>query len=112
MSKIQRAERRIVGRIIDDALAAGYSLSVDYGDNDRPIKKSKDRAKILAELFACDEERIIFHGDDALPVKSSGWALLVHGNGWCVLSDYTANLETVLAGANKLADELDQEDAP
>lgn len=94
-------ERQIVTRAIKDALKAGYALNIDYGDGDVLSEASADREVILSKIMQGDDDRVYYYKDG----KCIGWAWFVYGNdGWDALSDYTTNLESVLAGANKLAD--------
>ena len=94
-------ERKIVRRAVLDAISAGYTLNVDYGDGDVLSKPTSERKEIMDAMMQGDDDRLFYHKDG----KHVGWAWFVYGNdGYDVLSDYTVNLETVLAGANKLAE--------
>lgn len=100
-----RIEREIATKIVDDALAAGYSISVDNGGDEYEIKESTDKNAILAVMFATDEERVILSKDGK---HHSGWVYLVYGNdGWDVVCDYSTNIKDVLAGADVLADKYE-----
>lgn len=97
-------ESRIVKKIVEDALAQGFSLSVFDGE-DWSVNESTNKTEILDNLQACDEENLYFYKDG----KQVGGVLLVYGNdGYDVICDYHTNLETVLAGANKLASTLEE----
>jgi hypothetical protein len=97
-----RIEKKIASRLVADAIAAGYSLSVNNGE-EVVIRQSRDKAAILAEMFSVDMEHLIYHKDGV----RQGWVYLVYGNGgWDVICDYTTNLDPVLVGANALADKL------
>ena len=131
MSKIIRElEQRIVGRFVRDALAAGYNLAVSsdrgYDVDDGMLLGSRDYDAIMAEAFAADEchifvqpadepavledettgrERLYGAGPAIRRVNSIGYVYLVLGNGgYDVVSDYTTNLETLLAGAMEISD--------
>lgn len=107
-------ERRIVTQVVDDALAAGYRLTVSLErgfDWDTMLTGSRDRQKILEEAFAGDECHVFVH----LPVgplrgrggklDCIGWVYFVYGNdGYDVISDYSTSLEALLKPANALAD--------
>lgn len=98
-------EKQIVEKIITDALSAGFKLSVFDGEQ-TAISKSTDKDKILAELFACDEEYLRFWKDG----KLEGSVSLVYGNdGWDVICDHHVCLEDVLKGANALANQLEEQ---
>jgi hypothetical protein len=97
----QRVERSIIRRAILDALHAGYTLNVNNGGDTHELEKPSGKCKdILGAMFATDDEHLIYYKDG----KRVGWAYFVHGNGWCVLSDHSTNLEAVLKGASDLAD--------
>ena len=97
----QHVERQIARRLILDGLAAGYSLSVDNGGDEDEIAPSHKCKEILDAMFATDDEHLKFHKDG----KYVGWVYFVYGNdGYDVISDYTVNLEHVMAGVEKLSD--------
>jgi DNA-binding GntR family transcriptional regulator len=101
----QRIEARIVEQIVDDALKAGYTLSVDDGGDALAVKDSTSRKDVLDALMNTDEDRLILTRED-----HRGAILLVYGNsGWDVIADYSVRLEDVLAGANALAEKLEAE---
>lgn len=97
----QHVERMIARRLINDGLNAGYTISVNNGeDQTDPM----DRLKlVLDEMFQTDEEHLVFHKDG----KQVGWVYFVYGNGgWDVISDYTTNLEHIMRGAESLSDKF------
>jgi predicted RNA binding protein YcfA (HicA-like mRNA interferase family) len=104
-------ERRIVKKTVDALLAAGYALATDQGghrfyDESNP---TLDRKTILAQLCETDDEYLgVFKADEATGVERVvqplGYVYFVYGNdGWDVISDYTTNLEKVLAPVNDYA---------
>lgn len=104
-------ELAIATRIIDDALAEGWSVTVNDGEEDVvSATRSRDRACILDALCSTDEDRVYFHKDGEQ--EPFGWVWLVWGNGTDLLSDYTTNLSPddgdtgVLKAALKLSDDL------
>jgi hypothetical protein len=101
---IDTTERRIISRILKDALAAGYTVSVFDGE-EWPVKSSTKLGEITAEIAATDETTLRFRKDGA----SIGSLLLVHGNGCDVICDYTATdaMEALMSGAEALARQLD-----
>ena len=104
LSPTERVERVIIRRAILDALHAGYTLNLNNGGDTHEFKEPQTKCKvILAEMFATCDEHLIYYKDG----KRVGWAYFVHGNGWCVLGDYSTNLEDVLKGACALADKYD-----
>lgn len=100
-------EKRIVGRLVVDLLAAGFNITIDDGGGiaESPLKRSTDADAIFAALSSTDSDRL--YVDAAHRGGYSGWVYLVWGNDDCVISDYTTNLEQHLAAANKLAEELE-----
>ena len=99
----QKLERQIVTKIVDDALAAGYALSVDNGGDGFEIAMSTERQAVLDVLFQTDEERLVLSKEQ----KIIGSVFLVYGNdGWDVVCDYHLSIEDVMKGANELADKL------
>lgn len=100
----QAIERQIIDRIVTDALAAGYQLSVDDG-GEITVSRSTDHAAIMAAVMTTDEDylRVSKAGE---PI--SGWVRLVYGNdGWDVVCDHTTNLSELLTGASDEADRLE-----
>lgn len=101
--KIQEAERQIARQIIDDGIAAGYTIDVDDGGA-IVLKRSVDPEAILAAMFSTDGDKLIFNDGDRR--KGSVW--FVYGNsGWDVVADYSLSLEHIMANADKLSDELE-----
>jgi hypothetical protein len=90
-------ESRIAARLVDDALRAGYSVSV-YDGEAWPLKRSTDRAAILDALASTDLDTLKFR-DSAGEFKA--WVTLIWGNGCDLLSDWsdTPATEVVIAGA-------------
>jgi len=102
-------ERKIVGRIITDALKAGFCVTVSYGEGDYPVRHSTNRADILKAMWACDEESLIFHTADGR--ERRGWVQLIYGNGnnGCdVVCDYATSLEPIMEPVQKLAEQLEE----
>jgi hypothetical protein len=99
----QKMERQIATKIVDDALAAGYELSVDNGGDSDMVCGTTDRQAVLDTLFQTDEERLVLSKNK----KHIGSVFLVYGNdGWDVVCDYHLSIEDVMKGANELADKL------
>jgi hypothetical protein len=106
----QAIERRIVTKLVEDALASGLKVSVDNGGDSYEILLSTDKDAILAEMFATDDERLVFSVDDGVTVKRVGDVYLVYGNdGWDVICDHTdtPRFRELMKGANDLADEIE-----
>lgn len=116
-SATRRLEKQIVRRFVTDALAAGKRLAVSLErgfDLKEMLLGSRDVGAIMAEAFAGDEAHIFVQPGEGPTIEdgqvaSEGWVYIVLGNeGWDVISDYTTNLETLLAGATKLAEAAEE----
>ena len=96
-------ELNIAAKIVDDALALGYAISVYDGEAWALVLSSR-RQEILEALNST--------GIDNLQIRSArgeyvGVVALVWGNaGWELISDYTVSdtMEALLKGASELAD--------
>jgi hypothetical protein len=80
-----QAERQIVATMIGDALASGYRVSVNDGE-ETTVHHSTDPAAIGAAMGTTDEDRLVLH--DAVGIRI-GWVLLIWGNAEHVVSDYS-----------------------
>lgn len=84
----QALERRIVGMIAEDAIAQGYEVQVNNGEDDFIFN---NLAEVMTEIMATDEESLAFYKDG----KCVGSVWLVYGNdGFDVMADHTDNKET------------------
>ena len=111
--RIRTMERMIVKIIIEDALDRGYTIFYYNDDESSPpiiaslkLNMSKELATdmILAEVGACDEEKIVIFDETNRRVGS---VFLVFGNdGHDVICDHTSSkeMDDLLAGATELAD--------
>ena len=81
-------EKQICERLVDRALAAGYTISV-YDGGAWPLKRSSNRVDILAAMYSTDSDTLRFR----LPESGNivGSIMLVYGNGAEVVCDYTDN---------------------
>lgn len=109
----QDIEQQIVKRVIADALAAGFVLTVHDGE-EITLKRSADAKEIFAAMFSTDDDRLYFHRPDQ-PKGQCGWVHFVYGNdGFDVISDHTVEINGaradtgVLAGAEALAAKLEK----
>lgn len=103
----QEIERKIYSRIVKDALADGYGVSV-YDGEEYALKNSTSYKEIMDAGFSTDQDALVFvkNGDRV------GWVSLIYGNsGWDVISDYVATdeIEGLLKGANELAEKLENQ---
>ena len=96
-------ERRIARQIVTDALATGYSLNVNNGDENEFDCATTDKRKILSAMFQTDQEHLLVYNSSN--GQRIGWVFFVYGNdGWDVVNDYTVNLEPIMRNANLIAD--------
>lgn len=94
----QEVERKIAEALVKSALAEGYIISVYNGDDETSPFRTCE--KVISHMFATDEDRLYLWKDG----KRFGWVFFVYGNdGWDVISDYTVNLEHIMAEANKIS---------
>lgn len=111
----QEVERKIARAFIRSALKAGYSISV-FDCEEFTLRRSTDEKAILGAMFTTDDDRLYVHirgskidseweRDPHKITSYFGWVWFVYGNsGWDVISDYTTNLEPLMADANKVSD--------
>ncbi len=103
----QQIERQIIERVVKDALAAGFQITVDDGGDAPSVSRSTNQAVIMAAVMLTDED-FLYYSKSGEPLQ--GWVRLIYGNdGWDVVNDYTTNLEPLLTGAQAEADRLEAE---
>ena len=102
-----RHERAIAERLVTDAIALGYQVSVNDGE-EWTVKRSTDSKAIMAALFSTDEDYIRIRKDGE--ETSVGTFTLIYGNdGWDVIADWSYSVETeavmqrIQRGASELA---------
>lgn len=83
----QNIETQIAHRIISKALKAGYTVSVNDGE-EWALKRSSDRSAICAAIQSTDHDYLRFRNAAG---ENLGWVMLVWGNGDCVVSDHIDN---------------------
>jgi hypothetical protein len=81
-------EKQICERIVDKALAAGYTISV-YDGEAWPLQRTSNRPDILAAMYSTDSDVLRFQWPESGELIGS--VLLIYGNGDDVVSDYTDN---------------------
>lgn len=102
----QSIERKIYSRIVKDALARGFNVSV-YDGEEYALKHSTSYTAIMEAGFSTDEDALVIYDND----KRLGFISLIYGNsGWDVISDYTATdeMDALLQGAFELAYKLEE----
>ena len=96
-------EMRIARALIESALDAGYSVTVNDSEEDT-LHESTSLEAILGAMFTSDMDRLFLFEKDSRTWY--GWVLFIYGNdGWDVISDYTCNLEPIMGPANELSEQ-------
>lgn len=108
-----KIEKQIATKIVDDALSRGLYISVNNGGEENEICLASDKEAILDNMFATDEDRLLFYikrEGDVRMFRKIGWVHLIYGNGYDVISDCLESIEMipVLKGAADLADTLEK----
>lgn len=98
----QEMERRIVRRALTEGKKLGYTFNINNGGDEHELPEPTDDVrKVLGEMFATDDEHLLFYRGRFV----KGWVYFVYGNGnggLDVVSDYTTNLEPVMAKVQEL----------
>jgi multidrug efflux pump subunit AcrA (membrane-fusion protein) len=85
-----RIEAQIARRVVESAIAKGYSVSVDDGE-EITLSRSRDVDAILNAMWTTDEDRLYINLPNA---KRLGMIYFVYGNeGFDVINDYSVSLE-------------------
>lgn len=94
----QEVERKIATAFVKAAIDARYEITVDYGDG--PTNLLFTSRAVLAKMFQGDDDMLVLFKQ----AKSKAWIHFVYGNdGWDVISDYSVNLEPLMAAAKKIS---------
>lgn len=99
----QKIERRIAKATIKTMIEAGFTVSVNDGE-ETVLTDSVDAKAIEAAMFSTDEDYLhVTRATDGL----RGWVLFVYGNdGHDVIADNTVNIEDVLKPVTEMADKI------
>jgi len=93
-----QAESLIVNTLLARLLnACKATISVSDGE-ETTLVRSDDREAIIEAMFSTDSDVLIIHREG----KRDGSILLIYGNGWDLISDYSVSLEEVIEPINKL----------
>jgi hypothetical protein len=96
----------VVCKAVDALLAAGFSLAGFDGEA-YPFEHERDPEIIKANCFHTDDLRLECHSGEGKAWRlGDGWVQFYFENGAECLSDYTVNLEGVLAPVNAFAETL------
>jgi len=102
-----KREGIIVQKIVDDALEAGYTISI-FDSEEWCVKKSKDKEYILANMGIADE-MVVRLRDGQNDIV--GGISLVYGNDTDIISNYSCNdrMEDFIKEALSLSNRLGEE---
>lgn len=102
-------EFEIAKKLIADITGAGYTICV-YEGGDFALRYATDHAAILEALASTsDDELLIYEKRDAQGNRNRvGWIHLVWGNDSDLISDFTENVEHLVAGASTIAENYDR----
>lgn len=95
-------ERKIVGKVVECLLDAGYLISV-YDGEETTVRNATEGAAIWHALASTDSDTLNVRHPD----RSRSFVFLVWGNGVDVISDHGISLKAVLKPAFDLAEALD-----
>ncbi len=98
-------EARIAKQVIADLVHAGFSVTVNDGEENTDVVRSTNQAAIFRAMGTTDEEYLIAY--DAAG-KRVGFVWLIYGNGCDLISDYTdkPEIEAALVRATALSNSL------
>lgn len=100
---IHEFEMKTLHRIVKAFHEAGMYLAFDHGDADDDEITSENLDHFMDEVDACGDVTLNVYKEGKK--KPFGSIYLVWGNGACLISDYTMNLEPQLAPINEYLDE-------
>lgn len=83
----------------------GLTITVEDGD-DEPVKRCTDIEAIVDAIFAVDDCKLTVHKPGPRGGALGVIRLVLGNDGWDVISDYTTNLEDLLAPTNAYAEAL------
>ncbi|MEL6702226.1 MAG: hypothetical protein AAFO58_11210, partial [Pseudomonadota bacterium] len=96
-------ELTIAAQVLNGLSDAGYEFAVSYehGYDVDDMEWTRDVEVAKKHLHACDEEHIMVRREqNAEDPRADAWVFLIYGNGndgLHVISDYTTNLEPIIA---------------
>lgn len=86
-------ERRVIGKLVDEARAKGYKLRVHNGEdwvNNGPVRSKKS---VMDAIMQTDEDYLTIYEGKRTSIGTYvdiGRVVLIYGNsGWDVISDYS-----------------------
>lgn len=111
VGKRQKAEYAVISAFVKAALAAGHTLGV-YDGEETVLKHSSSYKAVMAAIMSTDDDYIFVYPVGATSGPRMGWVRLIYGNdGPDVISDYTTNLEHLMAKADEVSGKLYERNA-
>jgi hypothetical protein len=104
----EEMEIAIAAKLVTDALALNYTVSV-YDSEEWCLKRSSNQEVIMKALNSTGWDQLRFRDSKGEYV---GTVALIWGNSsWELISDYTVSeaMETLVKGANELADQFSEQ---
>lgn len=93
-------ERCIIDHLIANMLAASAKLGVNDGE-ETTLQRSSGPAAIKAAMFTTGEDYLlVWPAGSHSQQRHTGWVHLIYGNGEDVISDYSTNIEALVAPTN------------
>jgi len=97
-------EKRIAGRVVSDALAAGYTIDV-YDGGETTLRRADSKAIVLEAMFSTDCDVLTFRTG---PGGRIGSVTFIWGNGSDVIHDWSdrAEVDAVLQKALDISNRM------
>lgn len=87
-------EEKITQKVIELAIAAGFELRVNDGE-ETVTPRTQDKGVLFGAMFSTDEDYLLFYMPGVK--KRVGWVMFVYGNdGTDVISDYSTSLDDLM----------------
>lgn len=101
MKHLSFIEKSITNRLMGCIMSGKTSVSVWDGE-EWMLKKETNRDKVKDIIGDTDQTQMRIHDMDG---NYLGWIMLVHGNDWDMICDYSVELESMLKPVNDWVDE-------
>jgi hypothetical protein len=103
-NSIQQMERKIVRRIIREAIAIGGTVSLHDGEAWAVVTSARER-EIMEHVGSTDTQTLLIRDRNG---ERMGRVYLIFGNdGYDVVSDYSVSLEWFMKSVNEYSDILE-----
>jgi hypothetical protein len=90
--EVRRIDREIATKVVDALLADGYTITCDLQDDEPEFERSSDRAGILDYLWQVECAELAVHKGR----KHGSISLMFDEEGWDLVRDYSASLESII----------------